>query len=182
MNEFFIFQFLMISFGFSSIGVFIVLFFITAGYGQYVDKKWGPTINNKLGWFLMEVPTVIIYFIYFIIGDRTTDLIPLIFFGIWIGISIAANNGNLGDIFIGSLIVGGIYGLLESLNYLYFYYVLYKRTDREDPFDFGEYRDMLLAYWLFLILLIITTALIFGGILTELRKEHYQNNSLYPIK
>lgn len=73
----------MISFGFSSIGVFIVLFFVTAGYGQYVNKKWGPAINNKLGWFVMEIPTVIIYFIYFLISDRTTDLISLIFFGIW---------------------------------------------------------------------------------------------------
>ncbi|MFW9988868.1 MAG: methyltransferase [Candidatus Odinarchaeota archaeon] len=83
MNEFFIYQLLIISFGFSSIGVFIVLFFITAGYGQYVTEKWGPVINNKLGWFLMEIPTVIIYFIYFIIGDNNLNLISLVFFGIW---------------------------------------------------------------------------------------------------
>ena len=67
MKELFMFNLLLISFGFSSIIFFIVLFFITAGYGQHVNKKWGPTINNKLGWFLMEVPTVIIYFVYYLI-------------------------------------------------------------------------------------------------------------------
>ena len=83
MDELFIYNFLMLCFGLSSVFVFIVLFFIPAGYGQHVDKKWGPTVNNKLGWFLMEVPTVIIYIIYYLIGDRKTDLIPLIFMGMW---------------------------------------------------------------------------------------------------
>ena len=83
MKELFIFNLLLISFGFSSIIFFIVLFFITAGYGQYVNKKWGPAINNKLGWFLMEVPTVIIYFIYYLIGNRKTELISLVFLSIW---------------------------------------------------------------------------------------------------
>ena len=79
LDEFQIFQLLLISFGFSSIGFFIVLFLFTAGYGQHVNKKWGPTINDKLGWFLMEIPTVIVYFIYYIIGDRNIGLISLIF-------------------------------------------------------------------------------------------------------
>ncbi|MFX1365494.1 MAG: methyltransferase [Promethearchaeota archaeon] len=83
MDELIFYHILIICFGFSSIGIFVILFFITAGYGQHVNKKWGPTINDKLGWFIMEVPTVIIYFIYFIIGDHNTGLIPLIFLFIW---------------------------------------------------------------------------------------------------
>jgi len=67
MDEFFIYNFLMMCFGLSSVFVFIALFFIPAGYGQSVDKKWGSTINHKLGWFLMEVPTVIIYIIHYLI-------------------------------------------------------------------------------------------------------------------
>jgi protein-S-isoprenylcysteine O-methyltransferase Ste14 len=74
----------MIGFGISAIIFFIVLLFITAGYGQHISKKWGPTIkNNKLGWFLMEIPTVIIYFVYYLLGDRKIELIPLIFLSIW---------------------------------------------------------------------------------------------------
>ena len=68
----------MFCFGLSSALVFVALFFIPAGYGQHINKKWGPAINNKLGWFLMEVPTVIVYFYYFIIGDNKSGLIPLI--------------------------------------------------------------------------------------------------------
>lgn len=29
---------------------------ITPGYGITYDKKWGPAINNRLGWIIMEAP------------------------------------------------------------------------------------------------------------------------------
>ena len=83
MNELFIYNLILLCFGLASAIVFIALFFIPAGYGQHVDKKWGPTINNKLGWFIMEVPTVIIFFYYYIIGNRASGLIPTIFLCIW---------------------------------------------------------------------------------------------------
>ncbi len=83
MSEFLIFNLLMITFGLSSIIVFILLLRIPAGYGQHVSKKWGPSVDSKLGWFLMEIPTVVVYVIYYLIGDRKFDLIPLIFMGIW---------------------------------------------------------------------------------------------------
>ncbi|MFX1380183.1 MAG: methyltransferase [Promethearchaeota archaeon] len=83
MSEFFIFNILMITFSLSSIIVFILLFQIPAGYGQHINKKWGPSINNRLGWVLMEIPTVIIYLIYYLIGDRKLEIVPLIFTAIW---------------------------------------------------------------------------------------------------
>ncbi|MFX1553789.1 MAG: methyltransferase [Promethearchaeota archaeon] len=84
MDEFYIFTTLMIGFGLSSIIFFIVLSFITAGYGQHINKKWGPAIrNNKLGWFVMEIPTIIIYFIFYFISDRKTEVVPLIFLFFW---------------------------------------------------------------------------------------------------
>lgn len=36
--------------------VFIALHRVTAGYGMMGGKKWGPAVNNKFGWFLMELP------------------------------------------------------------------------------------------------------------------------------
>ncbi|MFX1490191.1 MAG: methyltransferase [Promethearchaeota archaeon] len=84
MQEFTIFNLLLICFGISSILFFIVLFFITAGYGQHVNKKWGPAINNKLGWVIMEIPTVIIYIVYYVIGDRKTEAVPIVFLTIWL--------------------------------------------------------------------------------------------------
>ena len=39
--------------------VFVALYFVDAGYGKMRTEKWGPAINNKVGWFLMEVPVFI---------------------------------------------------------------------------------------------------------------------------
>lgn len=36
--------------------VFFALQKITPGYGVTYDRKWGPSINNRLGWILMEAP------------------------------------------------------------------------------------------------------------------------------
>ena len=37
------------------------LFFVDAGYGQYIDRRWGYAINNKVGWLIMEMPVVILF-------------------------------------------------------------------------------------------------------------------------
>ena len=41
---------------------FFTLYFIPAGYGKLIDKKWGFSFNNKTAWVLMECPTLIIMF------------------------------------------------------------------------------------------------------------------------
>lgn len=66
--------------------VFITLFRKTAGYGQHYTKKWGFSINNKLGWILMEIPTVIIYGFFTYLGYLkygTIPLVPILFFLLW---------------------------------------------------------------------------------------------------
>jgi 3-oxo-5-alpha-steroid 4-dehydrogenase 1 len=40
--------------------VFICLYFINAGYGQFRSKKWGLSIGNKAAWVLMEAPVFIV--------------------------------------------------------------------------------------------------------------------------
>lgn len=40
--------------------VFISLYFIDAGYGKMRTEKWGPAINNKIGWLLMEMPVFVV--------------------------------------------------------------------------------------------------------------------------
>ena len=44
--------------------VWISLYFVDAGYGKMTSEKWGPAINNKIGWMLMECPVflVVLYF------------------------------------------------------------------------------------------------------------------------
>ncbi len=64
--------------------VFFTLLKITAGYGQHISKKWGPSISDKLGWFIMEVPTVILYVILYIFGNYQLNPITLLFSGLFL--------------------------------------------------------------------------------------------------
>ena len=41
--------------------VFAVLFFIKAPYGRHIRRGWGPSLDNRLGWFLMESPAVLVF-------------------------------------------------------------------------------------------------------------------------
>lgn len=52
---------------FLAIVVFICLYFITAGYGQFRTKRWGYGIDNRVAWFLMEAP---VFFVMLIIWCR----------------------------------------------------------------------------------------------------------------
>ena len=36
--------------------VFIALHRVNAGYGMMGTRKWGPAVNNRIGWFIMELP------------------------------------------------------------------------------------------------------------------------------
>ncbi len=74
----------MIFFSAFAAGIFILLFFVPAPYGKYIRDNWGPNINNKLGWFIMELPTVIIYILFFLLGYRKTELVAVVFLCIWL--------------------------------------------------------------------------------------------------
>lgn len=43
--------------------VFIALFYFKAGYGYLSSPKWGPKIDNKAGWVLMECPAFFVMLI-----------------------------------------------------------------------------------------------------------------------
>ena len=59
--------------------VYVSLFFVDAGYGKFYDKKWGPSVNNKLGWVLMEAPVFITMLVLYLISDRRDDLVRIAF-------------------------------------------------------------------------------------------------------
>ena len=44
-----------------AIPVFLLLLFIRAPYGRHVRKGWGPMLDNRLGWFFMELPAVLVF-------------------------------------------------------------------------------------------------------------------------
>ncbi len=58
--------------------VFMVLQKITPGYGVTYDRKWGSSINNRLGWVLMEAPVFIAMLLMWIFAPAARRLNPAI--------------------------------------------------------------------------------------------------------
>lgn len=51
---------------------------ISAGYGMMYNSKWGPTLNNRLGWVLMEAPSFICMLLLWILSPRAADPAPAV--------------------------------------------------------------------------------------------------------
>jgi 3-oxo-5-alpha-steroid 4-dehydrogenase 1 len=60
--------------------VFIALHFVTAGYGMMYDRRWGPTVSNRIGWVLMEAPVFIAMALLWWFSDRRFATAPLVMF------------------------------------------------------------------------------------------------------
>ena len=59
--------------------VFVALYFVNAGYGKFYNKHWGPTLDNHLGWFLMEAPVFVAMLVLWWLSDRRSDYVRLVF-------------------------------------------------------------------------------------------------------
>jgi len=62
--------------------VFLLLFFITAPYGRFTGKGWGPSVSTRTAWILMESPSV---FLPLLLALRYgEDIGSLIFLFLWL--------------------------------------------------------------------------------------------------
>ena len=62
--------------------VFLILIYfkIKAPYGRHTSNKWGPVIDNKWGWFWMELPAFLLMPLLALLGLVETDLTYLLVF------------------------------------------------------------------------------------------------------
>lgn len=67
-----------------AIAVHITMFFVTAPFGRHTSEKWGPMVNNKLGWFIMELPSLGIMLYYLIAGTYSFESNVWILFLCWL--------------------------------------------------------------------------------------------------
>lgn len=58
--------------------VFFALQYISAGYGIMYTPKWGPTVNNRFGWVLMESPAFIAMMLFWLLSARRWDAAPMV--------------------------------------------------------------------------------------------------------
>jgi 3-oxo-5-alpha-steroid 4-dehydrogenase 1 len=63
--------------------VFLTLFFVTAPYGRHARSGWGATIDNRMGWIIMEAAAPLVFAICFVLGDNTNTVTGLVFLGLW---------------------------------------------------------------------------------------------------
>jgi 3-oxo-5-alpha-steroid 4-dehydrogenase 1 len=64
--------------------LFPLLLKIPAPYGRHARKGWGPTLPNRLGWILMELPALVVFIIFFFSGPVLPSGTTWLFFLIWI--------------------------------------------------------------------------------------------------
>lgn len=64
--------------------VHITMFFVTAPFGRHTSDKWGKTINNKLGWVMMELPSLLIMSYFLLTGTNSFSSYAWVLFALWI--------------------------------------------------------------------------------------------------
>ncbi len=63
--------------------IFPVLLQITQPYGRHLKGNWGPVINNRLGWFIMELPALVIFGYFLIFKANLFNVLVLVPALIW---------------------------------------------------------------------------------------------------
>jgi 3-oxo-5-alpha-steroid 4-dehydrogenase 1 len=74
--------------------VAVVAPFVASPYGRFASARFGVALDPRLGWFLMELPSTLSFVIFFALGARRAELVPLIFLVVWL-----VHYGNRGFVF-----------------------------------------------------------------------------------
>ena len=64
--------------------VFITLFYKNASYGRFISKNSSFTLPSRVGWVIMESPTVIVILIFLILFFKNVGMIEVILSFIWL--------------------------------------------------------------------------------------------------
>ena len=64
--------------------IFVILLFIRAPYGRYSSRKWGVSVPNRWGWFLMEIPSPALFLLFFLQGEAGKNSVVWIIAGLFL--------------------------------------------------------------------------------------------------
>jgi len=62
-----------------AVPVFLLLFFVRAPYGRHIRGGWGPLLDNRLGWFIMESPAVLVFGVIVLVYARLNTTVVFLF-------------------------------------------------------------------------------------------------------
>jgi 3-oxo-5-alpha-steroid 4-dehydrogenase 1 len=74
---------LLIWIGFAFV-TFWLLTRVTVPYGRHVKQSWGPMIDHRLAWMLMEIASPVTFSFFFLRGTSVKNGVTWLFFCIWI--------------------------------------------------------------------------------------------------
>lgn len=59
------------------------LLFISAPYGRHGRGGWGPTMDTRLAWMVMESPSVLWFLAVYLAGGQAWSIVPLLLLVMW---------------------------------------------------------------------------------------------------
>ena len=62
----------------------LVIFKIKAPYGRYSSQQWGPMISNKWGWFIMELPALVLMPVIALAGPSEKNEVSYLLISVWV--------------------------------------------------------------------------------------------------
>lgn len=68
----------LISMAILAVIVFIALQWVEPAYGMTYSPKWGPSLNNKAGWVIMEAPAFILMALIWILSPGHSETAPCV--------------------------------------------------------------------------------------------------------
>ena len=67
----------------ASLLAFFILMFISAPYGKQEREGWGPGVNMRFGWFILELPAFAGMLYFYWVGEHTLAVAPLMLFALF---------------------------------------------------------------------------------------------------
>lgn len=63
---------------------YVALHFVVAPYGRHTRAGWGPTLPNRLGWMLMESPSLFLFALIYLRGSHRAEAAPIALCAMWL--------------------------------------------------------------------------------------------------
>jgi 3-oxo-5-alpha-steroid 4-dehydrogenase 1 len=58
--------------------------FVASPYGRFASDRWGFAVDPRLGWFLMELPSTVVFLVFYFRGPHRFEPVPLAFLAVWL--------------------------------------------------------------------------------------------------
>ena len=83
MNEQILFDYFIMGWFILAVVVFISLFFFVAPYGRHVREGWGPTVDNRNGWLIMEAMAPLVFAACFLLSSNPQTVATVTLLIMW---------------------------------------------------------------------------------------------------